>query len=120
IGVATSLLTGGDVDGGAFGLWAAAYLIREWSFGFPQLILHPQTHDSNSAAPTAETGELVGKTGVTISPLRPTGDVDIDGVTYSVASADGRLLDSGATVTVTSYRNGRPCVAPVSETSGRG
>ncbi len=120
IGMAVALVAGGDVDGGAFGLWAAAYLIREWSFGFPQLVLHPQTHDTGSIASAADTGELVGKSGVTTSPLRPTGDAEIDGVTYSVASADGQLLDSGARVTVTSYRNGRPCVSPMPEPRDEG
>ena len=120
IGLVVSLIVDGDIMGGAFGLWVAASMIREWSFGFPQLILHPETDKISAVSPTKETGELIGKTGVTTSPLRPTGDVEIEGVSYSAASADGRLLDAGTTVTVTAYRNGRPCVSPVLQTEGLG
>ena len=113
IGLAISLATGGDVDGGEFGLWATAFLIREWSFGFPELILHPEKHDPSNEQ--TDTRMLLGKTGVTTSSLRPTGDIDIDGVTYTASSADGMLLDVGERITVTSYRNGSPCVSLVTD-----
>ena len=112
IGIAIAFITSGDIDGGAFGLWGAAYLIREWAFGFPQLILHPPSPTASLSNPDGRDGELIGKTGTATSPIRPTGDVEIDGVTISVSSADGRLIETGTHVKVTAYRNGRPCVSP--------
>ncbi|MEZ6086812.1 MAG: hypothetical protein R3C05_02015 [Pirellulaceae bacterium] len=127
IGVAIVFIAGLGMEagGGGFVLLAVAFLIREWCFGFPQLILLPETHDSSVARPTvahpaADTNSLVGKSGVAVSPLRPTGEAEIEGVVYTVASADGRMLDRGTLVTDTLFRNGRPCVAPVSETSDAG
>lgn len=120
IGLAVTAVTGGDLSGSGVGLWVAAYAIREWSFGFPQFILHPETHEAETTLPSDDTGKLMGKTGVTISPLRPTGEVKIDGVIYSVASANGRFVDAGQTVTVTSYRNGLPDVSPSPETHDSG
>ena len=115
IGLVIAVVFGGDIQGSAFGLWAAAYLIREWAFGFPQLILHPQPHDSRVSVRHETLEILLGKTGVTISPLRPTGDAEIDGLKHSVVSYDGGLLDPGTKVTVMSYRNGYPCVSPMLE-----
>ncbi len=112
IGVAMAIFSSGNFDGGAFGLCAAAYLIREWSFGFPQLVLHPQKRDSSVASSFPE-NELVGKTGITTSPLRPIGNAIIDGVEMSVVSYDGCLLDTGTQVVVLSFRNGRANVRPL-------
>ena len=103
VGVAIALL-GVNVEGGFVGFFAAAYFVREWSFGFPELILHPATNDD----PTLNldpTHELVGSTGKTSSPLRPTGEAVVGDVTVSVASEDGSLIDAGTEVIVTSYRN---------------
>jgi len=119
IGLAVAVVAGGDIGGTALGLAATAWLIREWAFGFPQLILQPQRQDSPVSASTKEIGSLIGKTGVTTSPLRPTGYVEIDGLIYSAASADGQLLDSGTNFTVTCYRNGHPCVTPMQKPSER-
>lgn len=112
LGAIGGLLANGDLDGGMLGLWAIACLIREWSFGFPQLIPHSPAQDGASSLSPAETDQLVGTTGVTLSALRPMGDVEIDGVKYSAASANGKLLDAGTPVTVMAYRNGLLCVAP--------
>ncbi|MGB7326968.1 MAG: hypothetical protein WBD31_18985 [Rubripirellula sp.] len=110
-GLVIALVIGGELDGGVSGLWAAAYLIREWSFGFPQIVLHPQLDDGPTSR-DKPSHELVGKTGTTSSPLRPVGDALIDGILVSVTSDDGSLLGADTDVIVTSYRNGLPCVRP--------
>lgn len=115
IGLVTAIFLGGGVDG-AFGLWAAGYLIREWSFGFPQLILHPTkrdeaTMDDDAMNDDAKHG-LVGSVGITSSTLRPTGNAIIDHTSVSVVSDDGSMIDAGAEVIVASYRNGQLFVRP--------
>lgn len=115
VGLALAILMDGSMEVGGFGLLAAAWAIREWSFGFPTLILHPardkaaKSQDS-AALPRAATHQLVGKSGTTTSPLRPVGEVNIDGETLSVASDDGSFIESGTRVIVTSFKSGRPCV----------
>jgi len=110
-GLAIAVLVGVDIEGGAFGLLAVAYLIREWSFGFPQIILHPVTNRGQTPSDTS-THELIGSIGTASSPLRPTGDAMIGEVSVSVASDDGCMIDTGTKVVVTSYRNGRLFVRP--------
>lgn len=113
IGLVVALATSGDVVGGAFGLFVAAYVIREWAFGFPQLILHPPRHENTTSLQHDGNGELLGKTGVTTVSLRPTGNALIDGVKYSVVSFDGGWIDAGSIIEVRTYRNGMLCVARV-------
>jgi hypothetical protein len=113
VGLAFAIAFGGDMEGGTIGLLGPAYLIREWAFGFPQLILLPQRQATSSLPGPHAPSDLVGKIGVTTSPLRPVGDADIEGIKHTVMSFDGSLLDVGTKVTVMSYRNGCPCVAPV-------
>lgn len=120
IGLVVALATSGDVVGGAFGLFVAAYLIREWAFGFPQLILHPPRHENTTSLQHDGKGELLGKTGITTVSLRPTGDALIDGAKYSVVSLDGGWIDAGERIEVRTYRNGRPCVAPISQATENG
>jgi len=117
LGLAFAVAFGGELEGGAFGLLAVAFLIREWAFGFPQLILHPQNHSSQTKKESVEFGELVGQIGIATSPLRPSGDADIGGVKYSVVSYDGAMIDLGSSVVVRTIRNGGLCVAPVAEAS---
>ncbi len=112
IGLVVVLTTGGDIAGGAFGLFAAAFIVREWAFGFPHLILHPPRHDSKTPSQGDGEGALLGKVGFTTTSLRPSGRTLIDGVEYSVVSIDGGWVDAGTSVEVTAVRNGVPCVAP--------
>ncbi|MFN9940156.1 MAG: hypothetical protein ACK56I_11855, partial [bacterium] len=64
-----------------------------------------------------EQGTLLGKTGVTITSLRPRGDALIDGGKHPVVSFDGGWIDTDSRVEVKAYRNGLPCVALLSPTS---
>lgn len=113
LGLVFAVVFGGGVDGGAIGLFAAAFIVREWAFGFPQLILQPQQREVKNLDHHDGKQELTGKTGVAIGSIRPTGEVLIEGIKYSVASFDGGWIDAGTKVEVRTYRNGMPCVAPL-------
>jgi hypothetical protein len=118
LGFVIALAAGGDFDGWPFGLFAAAYFIREWAFGFPQIILHPPRSDSTSTVLQEGQGALLGKTGVTITSLRPRGDALINGGKHAVVSFDGGWIDADSRIEVKTYRNGLPCVGllvPASE-----
>ena len=96
---------GGPFTPDQFGLLGAAAMLREWCFGFPNLILDPKLEppidkvDSNS--------ELIGRHGTAVSQLRPTGEIEIDGKELTAISEDGKVIQSGAEVLVTSTRMGR-------------
>lgn len=108
----------GNEEGGAMSLISVGWLVREWCFGFPHFILHPPVAPENASAKATEMSGFVGKTGITMTPLNPTGDVEIDGMKIAVSSADGRFVESGAEVVVTSFRNGWPCVRTNDVTDG--
>ena len=61
---------------------------------------------------TPENAALIGKKGISLSPLRPMGDIDIGGEILSATSDSGQLIDAGTNVTVIDYRNGQPRVIP--------
>lgn len=113
-GVLFVLFVAGMIFAGSaeFGLLGSAIIIREWSFGFPQLILSPKTRLSDPLVHSMNDGPLMGKTGIALSRLRPMGDVEIAGTTVTATSDDGQLIEAGTRVKVTAYRNSRPCVAP--------
>ncbi len=115
IGVVLSLMLGGTHELGLGILLFAAYLIREWAFGFPQLLLQPPNSSPTRVAQTTLSEELVGATGKTLSPLRPCGEAEIDGKVCSVMSADSSLIDSEAKIVVTGKRNGTICVRLLDE-----
>lgn len=93
----------------------AGYLVREWSFGFPQLILESPEDRHDARHEDAPKANVMGLRGVTVSPLRPIGEANIDGTVISVISDDGRLTDTGTHVIVSNVRNGRFCVRPLPE-----
>jgi len=112
LGIAIAVVAGGDVLGGEITLGGAAYLIREWAFGFPEMILEPPDPFTPTHSSHCKDGELLGKSGFATVPIRPTGPAEIENMQVSVSSADGRLIEAGTEITVIAYRNGRPCVSP--------
>ncbi|MEO1525851.1 MAG: NfeD family protein [Planctomycetota bacterium] len=105
-------LVDSDTPLGRFGmLGSVGFLIRECCFGFPELILHPDPDSSESS--TQSVDELLGRHALTLSPLRPSGDIEVDGLSFSAVSATGEWIEKGATVNVTDIRNGRPAVSPI-------
>jgi len=111
-GIVVSIALGGDAQGSVIGLLGPAIMLREWAFGFPQLILDPKKRTAESSPLTPENAALIGKKGISLSPLRPMGDIDIGGEIFSATSDSGQLIDAGTNVTVVSYRNGQPRVTP--------
>lgn len=101
-------IAGAIFAGDAFGIDLAFFLtggiIREWCFGFPQLVLRPQVSDV--FAHEAKTNEWVGKSGVTISILRPSGKIIVDGKEFLAASEGGTLVEKGVDVIVVGFTNG--------------
>jgi hypothetical protein len=114
-GLVVLAVTGGDAMGGDFGLLLVGYVIREWCFDFPQIVLQPPKPGEAPAPEPAARGDLTGKQGVTVCPCSPFGEARIDGVKVAVSSFDGRLIDAGARVAVNAYRNGQPCVSLIPE-----
>ena len=112
LGLVASMILGGQVDGSLIGLFGVVVMLREWAFGFPSLILDPKNRVIDSSSATSENSPLVGKTGVALSPLRPMGDIEIEGKVLSASSDTGQLIDAGANVTIVGVRNGQPRVSP--------
>lgn len=110
IGFVIAIPIGLDVTGGYFLLLYAAYAIREWAFGFPQLILHPACETSKNVQNDEPKQEMTGQQGTAVSPLRPCGEAEFDGQAASVVSETGEFLDVGTAVTITGKRNGLFCV----------
>lgn len=96
--------------GGPAGLFFIVYIVREWAFGFPQIILHPPRPTPLEMAKGNLERPLIGKIGVTKTMLRPSGIAIIDGKEQSVVSATGELLKAETHVKVTGYQNGYPAV----------
>ena len=111
-GIAISIALGGDAQGSVIGLLGPAIMLREWAFGFPQLILDPKKRNVEPSPMTPENAALIGEKGISLSPLRPMGDIDIGGEILSATSDSGQLIDAGTNVTVIDYRNGQPRVIP--------
>ena len=111
-GLAISMIAGGG-DGGGSGLLVllVAYAIREWSFGFPHLVLNPPSDSSTEGKQTRE--ELIGESGIVESTLRPFGDATIAGRLLSVVSENGQLIESGTAIVVCGTKNGKILVRPI-------
>lgn len=113
LGFAVSMLAGGEGDGGGVFLLFARYAIREWAFGFPQLVLQPPQSTEKDSDDSPSRDILSGMRGRTVSPLRPCGEADVEGRVVPVMSDDGELLDAGKEVVVIGKRNGIFRVRPV-------
>ena len=95
-----------------------AVALREWSFGFPSLILDIPNREPKPISENSN-HELIGVSGITSGPLRPSGYAHINDAEMAVIADCGTLIDAGVAVTVTGFRNGTPRVRPVaSETAG--
>lgn len=100
---------------------AIPWAIREWAFGLPLLTLHP-TLESQQVSDVG-IAEQVGTHGAVVSPLRPFGQVEVDGHTMPAQSDSGEYIDAGAVIVVCGARGGCICVRRVhmaDETSGCG
>lgn len=81
------------------------------------MLMPPKTAKDTVETPSAVTtsspyGELLGKEGVVVAPLRPSGTADVDGRRVSVVT-DGQLVDPGRRVRVVLVEGSRVVVEPV-------
>lgn len=93
-------------------VWLSRKLFEGRTFG-PKLALNEvQNASEGYTVSVPETASLVGKTGVAITLLRPSGKVEIDGEAYD-AVATMSFAEKGTAVKVTGYENGTLLVETV-------
>jgi len=73
---------------------------------FKQLVLSPELDSAYGYTAAESEDTLVGRTGTTISPLRPSGAADIEGRRIDVVTA-GEFIPSGAAIRVVDVRGSR-------------
>lgn len=112
LGLGIAMLMGDGGDGSGLIFVFIAYLIREWAFGFPLMILNsPQDGGMRDLAETH--GKLIGVHGIATTHLRPYGEAEIDGQSMSVVSETGELIEAGAAIIVTDVKGNRICVRSI-------
>jgi membrane-bound ClpP family serine protease len=116
IGLIVSVAMDASVEGVLVGPLTALSILREWAFGFPQFILQPPAEQVADSSQYKRSEELVGKTGVTTTTLRPTGEALVDGDKFAVVAEGGGWIDAGTTVEILAYRNGMLWVVAVCQT----
>ena len=114
-----AILLGGDLAGPTPIFLISASLIREWAFGFPQLVLQPPADEPAHRSFYNSSSQFCGKEGITVSPLRPSGEVQVDGKTMSCISENGKLIETGEKVVVAGERNGRLYVRAAASTASK-
>ncbi len=91
---------------GAMLLTVALYieygLMPKTRFG-KKFFLHAEVHGT-SQAPAAAIAALTGREGVSVTPLMPSGQIEIDGRRYEALSLDGHIA-TGARLRVTGSQN---------------
>ena len=97
---------------GIFGLpvLTVAIFVGEYILGFPGLILSPTERRALPAREPPST-PMLGRNAITFGPLRPQGEIEIDGQKFSASSDSGRMIDSGVAVRVTGIKNGNLLVS---------
>jgi membrane-bound ClpP family serine protease len=86
----------------AITLYVEYVLLPKTSFG-KKFFLHAQIHGT-SQAPETKTTALAGREGVALTPLMPSGQIEIDGQRYEALSLDGHMA-KGARLKVTGQQN---------------
>ncbi len=114
-GAILAILVGEEINGAAVMLVFAAWTIREWAFGFPQLRLQPPKEQGLSTSRAIDLEFTEGMEGTTQTALRPFGEAEFDGTRQRVASDDGTLIQRGARVIATQKRNGVLYVQEIGE-----
>jgi len=83
-------------------LYVEYVLLPKTHFG-KKFFLHTQVHGT-SQAPETQTTALAGREGVALTPLMPSGQIEIDGQRYEALSLDGHVA-RGARLKVTGQQN---------------
>lgn len=77
-------------------------LLPKTRFG-KKFFLHAAVHGT-SQAPAAETAALTGREGIALTPLMPSGQIEVEGRRYEALSLDGHVA-KGARLRVTGAQN---------------
>ena len=104
-GVVVTIFAGGHNFAPEMIFVATAEMLREWAFGFPNLILSAPTR--SPARPSQESHELVGTLGMTTSELRPIGEIKINSNEHTAISDSGTFIEAGTEVVVVAVKDGR-------------
>lgn len=110
LGMVLGLIGGNQISFGELMVVGTAGMLREWSFGFPNLILSPPTRSGESEAKQARLDQYVGMTATTESALKPTGKIWVDECSLSAISMDGDFIAPGVEVAILEIRNGNALV----------
>ena len=86
----------------ALALYVEYGLLPKTRFG-KKFFLHAAVHGT-SQAPAAETAALTGREGVALTPLMPSGQIEVEGRRYEALSLDGHVA-KGARLRVTGTQN---------------
>lgn len=103
--IGTFIIGGSSPFESAFFLGVLAIALREWSFGFPSLILDIPSAQTD-AVPENRPHKLTGTTGISTGPLKPTGYARINDTEMPVVVDNGMMVDDGVEIVVTGFRNG--------------
>lgn len=103
VGCIFSFAAGLGDDESMIVLASIAFLIRDWAFGFPLMRLH-SNEDINDLNEVLDS--MVGMKGIAVSPLRPYGDVKIDGKVHPAVSENGMMMETESQVIVVGKRAG--------------
>jgi membrane-bound serine protease (ClpP class) len=99
------------VGGVALGVWLASKWLPKTSI-YSTIVSHGTSGGATSAAYAMQENTMIGKTGVTISPLRPGGKARFGDAILDVMS-QGDMLGKGTAVRIISFSTGTPIVEAV-------
>ncbi len=99
------------VAGVALGVWLASKWLPKTSI-YATIVSHGVSGGETTAAYLTQETTMLGKTGVTISPLRPGGKAQFGDSIVDVMS-QGDAIEKGATVRILSFSGGIPIVEAV-------
>lgn len=79
-------------------------LLKEYVLGFPELVLTLPNPAGTVPDPSRPNTHHIGQTAVTRSPLRPQGEVELEGRPVPAISTSGTFIPAGSSVVVTGWQ----------------
>ena len=92
-----------------------AYLLKEYVLGFPELILAPPKPIDEANTEGDHSVAFVGRSTITVSPLRPIGEIELDGVQMAARSDCGDYIPRDAKIVVIGSQSGTLIVREAAE-----
>lgn len=90
-----------------------AQIIRWYVIGCPDMVLVPPNHSNSSVSEQNRLASFVGKNAIATGPLRPQGEIEIDGIRLSARSWDGKMISDGTQVSVTGVQSDKLLVQEI-------